>query len=240
MNMSLDKANIDNLTGLWQRMGAQAESNGLSRSLSWPRRCWLGWDHRREYESLHIQAAIPSGYLCPIWDAGETTAGLERQLLASGFEMGLQQRAMVRPLDQRPVVPETWSLQLRLIESAVEATAWSVLCGRAFGYQIDAAVIDRVRQQPGVQVLWAMRQGAPVATAILYQTGPVTGVHQVGVPPEQQGRGIARELMQQLVARVQAQGAEYLCLQASAAGEPLYLGMGFQPQFSIRSYRRAG
>ncbi len=238
MDLSLDKANIDNLTGLWQLMGAQTEGDGLNRSLSWPRRCWLEWEHRGEYEALHVPARIPPGYLYPIWDAGEQTVAREQQLAASGFDMGLQQLAMFLPLDEQGPGSKSGRLELSLLEHAGDAETWACLCGRAFGYSIDTSVIERLLQQPDVEVLWAKCDGVPVATAILYRTGSVVGVHQVGVPPEQQGRGIARELMQQLVARVRAMGARYLCLQASAAGEPLYLSMGFQPQFTIRSYRR--
>ncbi|WP_343808201.1 GNAT family N-acetyltransferase [Marinobacterium maritimum] len=239
MDVSLAKANIDNLTGLWRLMGSQRQSSGLHYSLSWPGRCWLEWDLREEYDALTIQACIPSGYLCPIWHAGETSAQLEQQLVASGFEMGLQQLVMVLPLGGQEPGNKSDRLDLSLLEHAGDAEAWADLCGRAFGYSIDASVIERLRQQPDVEVLWAKCGGVPVATAILYRTGAVVGVHQVGVPQEQQGKGIARELMQQLVARAQATGAEYLCLQASAAGEPLYLSMGFQPQFTLRSYRRA-
>ncbi len=239
MDLSLDKANIDNLTGLWQLMGVQAGGDGLNRSLSWPCRCWLEWERRGEYEALNVPARIPPGYLCPIWDAGEQTVALEQQLVASGFEMGLQQLAMVLPLDDQEPGRQSGRLDLSLLEHAGDAEAWADLCGRAFGYSIDVSVIERLLQQPDVEVLWAKCDGVPVATAILYRTGAVVGVHQVGVPPEQQGKGIARELMQQLVARAQAMGAEHLCLQASAAGEPLYHSMGFQTQYTIRSYRRA-
>ncbi len=239
MDVSLDKANIDNLTGLWQLMGLAESQAGLQQSISWPRRCWLDWDRRGEYEALNVPARIPPGYLCPIWDAGEQTVALEQQLAASGFDMGLQQLAMLLPLDGKGPGSKSDRLDLGLLEHFGDAEAWACLCGRAFGYSIDADVIKRLWQQPDVDVLWAKCDGAPVATAILYRTGSVVGVHQVGVPPEHQGKGIARELMTQLMARAQAMGAEYVCLQASAAGEPLYLSMGFQPQFTIRSYRRA-
>ncbi|GAA0784078.1 GNAT family N-acetyltransferase [Marinobacterium sediminicola] len=239
MSVSIDKANIDNLTSLWRLMGATQITDGLQQSIGWPRRCWLDWDNRNDSVQFSLVDRVPEGYLCPIWAAGVETAELEEGLLAAGFEMGLQQRAMVLPLLGAERIANTGRLQLSTPGNADEAAAWSELCGRAFGYQIDAEIIDRVRQQPDVEVLWGVRDGVPVATAIVYHTGSILGVHQVGVSPEQQGRGVARELMQMLVARAQARKARYLCLQASAAGEPLYLRMGFQPQFTIRSYRRA-
>lgn len=238
MEYSLNKANIDNLTGLWRLMGMTEQAPGLAQSVGWPYRIWLEWDHRDQYVYQDLPNRIPPGYLCPLWDAGAETAELESRLLTSGFEMGLQQLAMVLPLNAEPSTTGVAEFDLMALQSRADTERWSVLCGQAFGYRIDADVIDQLRQKSGVEVVWAVRQGEPIATAILYQTGTVVGVHQVGVPPEYQGQGVARALMHMLVARARAMGAKHLCLQASAAGEPLYLSMGFVPQFSIRSYRR--
>lgn len=239
MHDLLDKANIDNLTGLWHLMGTTEVQSGWQRSVGWPRRCWRNWEQRGELLDSDMLDAIPSGYLHPVWQAGEKTAEQEQQLRLQGLEVGLEQLAMVLPLDRELPVIDRPSLQLSQIESRDNAEVWADLCGRAFGYALDAGVIDRLRLQPDVDVLWAMRNGLPLATAILYRTGPIMGVHQVGVPPEFQGQGIARELMHALLVRAQVSGGEHVCLQASAAGEPLYLGLGFQPRFRICSYRRA-
>ncbi|MBA4502679.1 GNAT family N-acetyltransferase [Marinobacterium marinum] len=234
----MHKANIDNLTGLWRLMRADRLSSGLWQSECWPRRCWGGWEDGLNSTGQALLREAPVGYLCPIWDVGVETADVENDLLAGGFEMGLQQRAMVLPLHEVEPIESTLTLNLSAIGSEQDAAIWAEVCGRAFGYHIDVGVIDRLRNLPEVEVLWATREGAVVATAILYHSGAVTGVHQVGVPPELQGQGIARELMWQLVARLKTTAVESLCLQASAAGEPLYLNMGFKPQFLMRSYRR--
>ena len=239
MHDRLDKANIDNLTGLWRLMGATEVQNGWQRSVSWPRRYWCNWEQRGERLDSGMLDAIPSGYLLPVWQAGEATAEQEQQLRLQGLEVGLEQLAMVLPLDRELPVTNSSSLQLSRIDSRDDADIWADLCGRAFGYSLDAGVIDQLCRQPDVDVLWAARDGAALATAILYRTGPVMGVHQVGVPPEFQGQGIARELMHALLVRARVAGVKHVSLQASAAGEPLYLSLGFQPRFRIRSYRRA-
>ncbi|MBR9829748.1 MAG: GNAT family N-acetyltransferase [Oceanospirillales bacterium] len=238
MEYSLKKANIDNLTGLWQLMGRTEWFDGLVQSVSWPYRTWLEWGQEKQYVDQHLLNRITPGYLFPVWDADADTAELESSLLANGFEMGLQQLAMVLPLKAETADTRTDTLNVCVLQNSAEVERWSLLCGQAFGYQVDAAVIEQVRQQTDVEVFWAVREGEPIATAIMYQTGNVAGVHQVGVPPEHQGQGVARALMQQLVARAQARGVKHLCLQASVAGEPLYRSLGFLPQFSIRSYRR--
>lgn len=237
MDKLLEHANLENLTGLWQLMGATQVAEGLQQSISWPRRCWQHPDQQAA-EWSEIIGHIPANYLFPVWRAGEVSVALEQALGRQGLEVGLEQLAMVLPLDIDLPSPGHSRLNISLVESCEQAEQWSNLCGRAFGYTLDADVIDQLRKQPDVEVLWASLNGEPLATAILYRTGSVMGVHQVGVPPELQGQGIARELMALLLERVRSAGAEYVCLQASAAGEPLYRKLGFQPQFRVRSYRR--
>lgn len=233
-----ERANIDNLIGLWQLMGATQVAEGLYRSTRWPHRCWHSPD-RQAAEGRNAIACIPAHYLFPVWHAGESSRVLESALSQHGLEVGLEQLAMILPLEAYTPPPADARLNVSLIDSRQQARQWSDLCGRAFGYRLDVDVIDQLRRQADVEVLWARGEGRPLATAILYRTGPVMGVHQVGVPPELQGQRIAYAFMCALLARAQSAGAEYVCLQASAAGEPLYRKLGFQPQFSIRSYRRA-
>lgn len=237
MDAALAHANIENLTELWRLMGSVEREGGLTQSTRWPYRCWQGIDCQTEH-GPDITDQIPAGYLYPVWQAGDTTTRLEQQLQQKGLEVGLEQLAMILPLAHDCPAANSPRLEVSRVRHQREAQAWAELCGRAFGYQLDADVIDHLRQEAGVEVLWAFRECEPVATAILNRAGPVMGLHQVGVPPELQGQGIARELMLILLARAQAAGAEYVCLQASAAGEPLYRRLGFQPQFRIRSYRR--
>lgn len=65
--------------------------------------------------------------------------------------------------------------------------------------------------------------------------GPVPGMCREGgghianvyVEPEQRGRGVARDLMQTMIAWAEADGIDRLTLAASSAGEALYRSMGF-------------
>ncbi len=233
-----DQAKIDNLTALCRLMGAVQTPDGFNQSGSWPARYWRNWAQRDERLSLAQIELIPAGFMFPVWQSGDDTRELEQQLGSQGFEVGLEQLAMVLPLGDALETKDTHSLKLSLIQGSADAENWADVCGRAFGYSLDARVIDQLQYQPNVEVLWAERNEQVVATAILYRTGPVIGVHQVGVPPEFQGKGIAREFMEALLLRAKSLDAEYVSLQASAAGEPLYHKLGFQSQFKIRSYRR--
>jgi GNAT superfamily N-acetyltransferase len=67
----------------------------------------------------------------------------------------------------------------------------------------------------------------PAGMATLHDYGASGYVSLVGVLPERQGRGIARRLMEALVADSDARGHRGLALEASAAGRHLYDTMGF-------------
>ncbi|MGR7921871.1 GNAT family N-acetyltransferase [Zobellella denitrificans] len=233
-DMQLDKVNIDNLTALWRAMGSEpAGMAGLQASRGWPHRFWFDWGHQPELEG-HELARLPPRAMVPVWTAG---SALERALTSQGFGLVLEQRAMHLRLAGEGSRPEG-GLRLSRVLTPAQAECWAALCGRAFGYEVAAATVRRLLGAGGACLLLASREGGPVATALLFHTGEVTGIHQVGVVPEHRGQGIAHELMLQLMALAREQGARYLTLQASAAGEGLYRRLGFAPRFSISSYRR--
>lgn len=230
----LDKANIDNLTALWRAMGSEPGGMaGLQASRGWPHRFWFDWGHQPLYER-HELARLPPRAMVPVWTAG---SALERALISQGFGLALEQRAMHLSVGGGGSRPEG-DLRLSRVLTPAQADRWAALCGRAFGYEVAAATVRRLLGDSGARLLLASREAVPVATALLYHTGEVAGIHQVGVVPEHRGQGIARELMLQLMALAREQGARYLTLQASAAGEGLYRRLGFVPRFPISSYRR--
>lgn len=63
---------------------------------------------------------------------------------------------------------------------------------------------------------------------------PVPLVVNVYTDPAWRGQGIARALMQRLMAWARAQGADRVLLHASDAGRPLYQSLGFVPTNEMR------
>lgn len=70
--------------------------------------------------------------------------------------------------------------------------------------------------------------------------GPFTYVGQMGVLPAFQRRGIARALMERLLAWVDGRGCVVTLLDASDAGYPLYAGMGFAVDDGVARLALAG
>lgn len=238
-NQALDKANIDNLTGLWRAMGTRSDSGitGLHASAGWPNRWWFDWGEEPAAPGDDLLAQLPSEATVPVWAADERNDPLQQALAGNGLAVRLEQRAMHLNLD-------SWAdaspgeLQLSRVASLPQVDSWTDVCSRAFGYQIDVAVTQRIAKDPAVRLLQARLEESVVATALLYKTGRVIGVHQVGVPPQYRGRGIAGDLMRAILTACRDWQARFVTLQASAAGEGLYRKLGFESRFRIDSYRR--
>jgi GNAT superfamily N-acetyltransferase len=59
-------------------------------------------------------------------------------------------------------------------------------------------------------------------------------IHSVYTEPEFRRRGIAKQLMETMVAWCRSQGFRSISLHASDQGRPLYEGLGFQPASEMR------
>lgn len=242
--MSLDQFNIDNLTSLWRKMGVEnnptAALDGLSVSQTWPNRFWFDWSASPNQIAAidKLLPQLPARALVPVWmGAGEKSAQLERNLLGEGLSVSFQQLAMYLDLQtaQREQVP---ALDITKVQTQQDLEAWTATASAAFGYWIDITAIENLVTDTDVTLLLVKQDGASVATALVYKTGAIIGVHLVGVPQAYRGLGLARGVMQYVINLSIDLGGDFLMLQASAAGEPLYRQLGFVPQFMIKNYHR--
>ncbi|MEE4144606.1 MAG: GNAT family N-acetyltransferase [Halieaceae bacterium] len=244
------RANIDNLTALWRAMGAfptSGEDPVLAyKNLSWPHRCWFDTRNRVPTidQVVDVLAALPAGYIVPVWE-GPLAADLSKALAIEGYELSFQQTAMTLslvgyPVDDgtAPVLKGGRRIQLQRVYTADDIRAWCDVGGGAFDYHIDPEAVSGALGTSGLDLYLALIDGDVVATGLLFQTGEIAGIHQVGVPQAFRGRGIARALMHLLLGRSVECGAARVTLQASVEGEPLYRSMNFDAQFRISNYVR--
>lgn len=237
---ALQQANIDNLIRLWRNYGCRSVAPGVRVSRSWPNRCWFERvADERPFPGLdEFLAALPPQSIIPVWEgAFGDMQGVDQSLAECGFVTAFEQTAMYLPLrgkadaTQSPVVIEK-------IQAPRDIQTWTSVCGLAFGYEIDAAVIFNIADDPNVRLYLAYNDGQAAATAMLYKTADIVGIHQVGVAPGLQGKGLALALMQYVILEAAAWQGRYVTLQASEAGEKLYQRLGFSRQFIIRNYQR--
>lgn len=241
----INQLNIDNLTSLWRKMGVGNDSEfvveGLTISRTWPNRYWFDWSA----DIKHINAIapvldqLPLTAVVPVWEgAGAPAKQLDIFLKDECFQVLFSQLAMYLDL-QSLSVPELPALDIVMVQSAADIETWTATASAAFGYWIDSAAIQAIVGLPEVKLLLLKHAEKAAATALVYQTGDIIGVHLVGVPDEFRGQGLARAIMKYVIGLSITMGGKFLTLQASAVGEPLYRELGFIPQFVIKNYKRS-
>ena len=170
-----------------------------------------------------------------VWIADHADGDLERGALGAGYASvsarGAPRMAIEHPLPE-PVPPDGVTLEEVGDEDArraylavtVDAYADSFLPADAAAAQL--ASIEAVAG-PDVRAVVAYDHGRPVSAAMSVASGPVAGVQLVGTVPGARGRGLAEQCTRWAVAAGFASGARAVVLEASEAGEPLYVRMGF-------------
>jgi GNAT superfamily N-acetyltransferase len=179
---------------------------------------------------------------CPgycVWIAAHADADLERGALDAGYAQvstnGAPRLALEHPLDGgvlTAALPDGITLdevtdddgRLDYLAVTVDAYADSMLPRHAAVAQL--ATLRSVRG-PDVRAVVARDQGQPVSAAMVVVSDQVAGIQLVGTVPAARGRGIGELSTRWAVGAGFELGAEAVVLEASDAGEPLYLRMGF-------------
>lgn len=258
--MQLELANVKNLTQLWDAYGSvslsDAPENSVKLHPQWPYRSWpcdtltsIFTDNQMLLTGDNWLEKLPRGTVVPLWISkpkdnhlrNHSVNTLQQQLEQRQWHSMLEQTAMYREIKQSDRLPPPLPMNFCVepVQSEEGVNAWCEVVKQAFNYTIPSAVIQNLMGLQHVHIVLLKYCDVPVATGLLFKTGEVIGIHQVGVRPSYQGRGIARQLMQQLInLGATTLNGRYLVLQASQSAENLYKSLGFKRQFSIKSYQK--
>lgn len=240
VNINSIQANIENLTSLWQIASTSHQSYFTSNIVSygwiensdWPNRIWYHQDINQEIidTTKKIIETSPVKLTIPYWNISGGTAN--KILEENGFKILFEQLGM--SLKLHTPFTEQNDLNIRRVSNRSEATLWSELFVRSFGYRIHPDTL--VKTITKIDYYLAYHQGQAIGTAILHKTDTVVGVHSVGIPPEFRKRGFASQIMKLLINLAIIEGGDYMTLQASDMGKNIYLKLGFEEQFVIKNY----
>lgn len=191
---TLNKLNIDNLTQLWRTLGSQKVTEYGYQSDSWPHRVWVPWNefHKTDHAS-HLISSEASG-LFPVWNSqSHYSQSMVSRLQDSGAAMYLQQMAMYIDLNNYDSTPNC-PLQIEKISNSEDITTWCDIVEKSFGYSVSKEVFNNIVDHPDVHLFLGMDEDKPVATSLLYKTGDVMGLHQVGVLPSVRKKDLRLQL----------------------------------------------
>ncbi|MFT7619999.1 MAG: GNAT superfamily N-acetyltransferase [Planctomycetota bacterium] len=242
-------ANIHNLASFWascgveQNLGSSAVT--FSRSTLWPGRLWFEYEatpSALDAESaLELLARNTKDGLLPIWNMGSDE--YRDRLIRAGYEVQLEQVAMAMALDRDSIdltsSKDDSHFDFITIDSEPGIRAWTEAASRAFGYPIDEASIARSFKDPHCVLVAALRDGKMVGTGLRFDTDMVAGFHMVGVDSSNRRQGLAKKIMHYMLGQALEDGVQFSTLQASQAGESLYLKLGYKRQFVIQTLGRA-
>lgn len=93
-------------------------------------------------------------------------------------------------------------------------------------------------EDPAAHVVVARRDGAAVATAMMFESDGVASVQWVGTVPSARGSGLGALVTTQVTNSAFERGASSCTLQASPMGEPIYRSLGYATVYRYAEYVR--
>ena len=240
--MNLIKANIENLTSLWQLAGTKLNAFYLEKELSycrvnnseWPNRLWfhkkVNETHLKQARDILSESKIEMKI--SYWNIfEENTDNLFRKY---GFVKSSEQIGMSLKLTKKHEVDRP--ITLRRVTDKSNAVLWSDLFRKAFNYKISHELV--LLSLNDVEYFIAYHKGQPVGTCILYsRSNKIIGIHSLGITPEMRRKGFAEEIMKHILSNSIEHGFKYTTLQASEMAKRMYEKLGFSTQFMMYNYQ---
>jgi GNAT superfamily N-acetyltransferase len=169
--------------------------------------------------------------------AGDTALGAVAA--RRGWVRG-EDAALMR-LDAVPRAPTPPGLTVRVLRPDEWRTHTRVA---AEGFEAPVALFDDLTEplasHPDLVMVVGERDGRPVTTALGLLGPRGAGLFDVGTPPEHRRRGYGAAATAALVAECRARGAPWVWLQPSAAGLPVYRGLGFRTAAVLQTWGASG
>lgn len=166
-------------------------------------------------------------------------------LLSKGFEKHDPMPAMAVDIDQLPPshLPEGYSFQrLRLVPSQI--AAWTQTFADGFEFPLEVGELYAPAEGAGesptseMQYFAIAKEGRFVATSMLHLKEGLAGIYCVATLPSERGKGLGAYATAEPLRRVRELGYGVGILQASEAGQPVYLRLGFKEYGSLPVYVR--
>ena len=237
----------------------------LQVNTHWPHRCWIDWNAQSDDVTAQLLwdvndsgwvKNIPESTVFPLRQTMNANNDMpackfesqviEQLLLDKNWYCAFEQTAMClalpgkakhkpQPQPQPQLRP---GFYVKSVNTLQDSKVWADIGSEAFAYEIDHCVVQQLIHADDVQLLVGWDNHQPIVSGLLYKTGDVIGVHQVGVKPAFQGKGFANSFMLDIIAACEQWQGKYVVLQASQRGKPLYEKLGFKSQFIIKNFKR--
>jgi len=189
--------------------------------------------------------SLARGFSVKVRDTGEDD-DLRRACEAAGMErFGIPVPEMILegPLREPPVDD---GLALRMVDDEAGVSDVIAVNAEAYGtYGMPTEVLSdlfdepaRLLDDPGAHIVVVSRAGAPVATAMTYESDGVASLQWVGTVPSARTAGLGALVTIRATNVAFEHGASSCTLQASPMGEPLYRRLGYETIYRYGEFVR--
>ncbi|WP_298418309.1 GNAT family N-acetyltransferase [uncultured Kordia sp.] len=234
------KANIENLTSLWQTASEPFNSYfkepyfnySFIKHSDWPNRLWFDQEVTNETVLLAKEkmASISKNLIIPYWDIYNDDSF--KIIEKNGFSLKFEQIGMF--LKRNQLYEELNNIHLKKVTTEKDAKLWSILFSKSFGYHLHPSILNSLPKNADFYIAYHLHEA--IGTGILYTTNRISGIHAVGIIPEHRRKGYAEQIMKILINQSINMNSELITLQSSNMGKGLYLKLGFEEQFIMKNY----
>ncbi|POY34771.1 hypothetical protein C3K47_18735 [Solitalea longa] len=128
--------------------------------------------------------------------------------------------------------------QFLLVQSLSDAELFASIASQSFNYRVDSKMIASIINHDENVKLFVgyIRQQPSCCGLVFHDKNGYGGLHMIGTPPQLRGQGLATLMTNYLLQVCIEDGKDWCVLHASAAGEPIYAKLGFEPAKQIITY----
>lgn len=217
--------NAINLLGSdWPNRVYHLDKKGINRSTL------LELIHRIEHNELPNLLTVPE------------SSELQQCLESAGMLQWFVQKGMAINLSDPIPEPANPLQQIKRVESKEEATLFAKIASKGFQYHVDPDILIALLKNAYRVKLFIGKHENTFASCGLsfYDSKGNAGLYMIATLPEYRGLGLGRSMTIRLMNECLKEGIHFCTLQASAAGEPIYLKLGFKPYKNIYTYKMNG
>ncbi len=160
---------------------------------------------------------------------------IDKYLLGSGFDLYYEQSGMAICLDKIDEFSNN-EHELRVIDNEADLFKWVDAVNKAFDINDNPELYLKLLSDKDLIFYAGYDSGKIAATTLLFCSGDIAGIHQVGTLKEYRGKGFGTALTKKAFYDAKLKGCTFGVLQASEMGKRVYSKVGLTEYCKVRHW----